>query len=201
MTVRILRSILASLTTLLIAVPAAMPSSYGEMTDSRPASYMGCNPQYTIPATPTDMVVFTGSATKTVKIRKIRLFMGQTTAGNEKFYLVKRSTANTGGTATTVTTAALDSTNAAPTAVLKYYTANPSPLGTVVANLSEPTIQTPIGTGGSALYPPWFNLYEWEPGTQPITLRGTGESVALNWGGAALNAGLKVQLEVIWTEE
>lgn len=166
---------------------------------STPQTYMVSNPEFVVPATPTDMLVFSGSGTKTVKIRKIEMTAAETTAGNEQFFVLKRSTADTTGTPNAVTSVPVDSANGAATATFNYYTANPGALGTSLGSLFNLKFQCPAIA--STLQPQWRTIYEWIPGTQPITLRGTAESVVLNFAGAALPAGLKVQWTITYTEE
>jgi hypothetical protein len=163
------------------------------------ATYHFCTPEYTIPATPNDMVVLSGSATRTVKISKIRLYARQTTTAYDTFHLLKRSSANTGGSSVSVTIVPADSGNAAATASAVYYTSNPT-VGTLLGDISTfvtvvPTTTAAVGNTNV------FELYNAKNEAQPLTLRGTAESIALNFGGVALPAGLKVQLEVTFTEE
>lgn len=164
-------------------------------------TYMASTPQFVTPATPTDLIIFTGSATKTVKILKIRMCLGEGTAGCEQYRVAKRSTANTGGTLTTVTPVPVDSNNAAGTASLGYYTAKPTSLGTLVGYPIDLFLQTPIGTAGSSIQPPWFDLYDAPAFGQPLTLRGTNESLCLNNTDGLTHTGQVVRWEVIWTEE
>ena len=163
------------------------------------ATYIATNPQYTIPATPTDMVVIGGSNTKTVKIRKIRLFLQQTTGGNNQYFLIKRSTADSGGTPNAVTWVPCDSRNPAPTASFNYYTVNPAGLGAAVGNIVIARLVCATATANSV--PAWYDLYDEDKSGQPITLRSAQEQLAINFAGVALPAGMKVQAEVHITEE
>lgn len=151
----------------------------------------------TPPATPTDMVTITGSATKTIRIRRVELSTTQTTAGINTFFLVKRSTANSAGTSSSATAVPHDSNNAAATATVLSYTANPT-LGTAVGNVRGTKLLTPAAT--SLAQAP----YEWDfdgPLGQSIVLSGTSQVLALNFNGAALPAGLSVNCTITWTEE
>jgi len=82
----------------------------------------------------TDIFTITGSATKTIRITRIRIGGNSTTATWHIFLGIKRSTANTGGTSTVLTRVPHDSLNAAATATIRAYTANPT-LGTTVGTL------------------------------------------------------------------
>jgi hypothetical protein len=163
---------------------------------STKTTYMNGSGSFTPPATPTDMWVMQGSATKTIKILKIILQTTQTTLGTNTFFLKRYSTADTLGTSTTVTSYPLDTTNVAATATVKFYTANPT-LGTLVGSLDSAYITT--GAPGAPIQP-----YVWDftcPIGQNLTLRGAADQIAVNFAGAALPAGLKVAVTVMYTEE
>lgn len=150
---------------------------------------------WTPPATPTDLSVITGSATKTVKVWSWRICTTNTAAGSQQFSLIKRSTADTTGTFVASTVVPLDSASAAATASIGHYTANPGALGTVVGTLNTVRIASPV------LVPATFAgivqdaCYEMIPAmrngiyVQPIVLRGIAEQLAINFGGAALVSG------------
>ena len=169
------------------------------LESSNKAAYKATITPVTPPATPTDIVTLYGSATKTVRITKITLGSTQTTPGINDWYLVKRSTANTGGTSTTITSVPLDSTFPAATAVMRRYTANPTALGTLVGNLSIENILSPSASPTTAAtnYAP----HTWDFTNNPLVLRGVTEGVAINFNGAALPPGLSVNIVITFTEE
>jgi hypothetical protein len=82
--------------------PASFVSSPGPDLFSRAASCTGY-------ASPTDFFSVAGSSTKTIKIINIRLSGYATGNNNVPVALVKRSTANTGGTPTSITKTPWDS--------------------------------------------------------------------------------------------
>lgn len=159
-------------------------------------------PAFTPPATPTDLFTITGSGTKTIRVISVIAGFTQTTAGVNRIYTVKRSTANSGGTSSAPTAVPHDSTNAAATATVLSYTGNPS-TGSLVGNIAINNCYSPIlatGTSGPN--------YQVSPtGTvtellaQPVVLRGTGEVLAINFNGAALPTGLSVTGTITWIEE
>ena len=162
------------------------------------ATYVTATGPFTPPATPTDLFSIIGSATKTVKILKLIMYATQSTAGVNNFYLKKYSTANTGGTSATSTIIALDSTNAAATAVARSYTANPT-LGTLVGSIEIIRLYTPAtSTATQPVY-----LWDYETGGlgQTVTLRGVAEQLSVNFNGAALPGGLSVSFTIKFTEE
>jgi hypothetical protein len=163
------------------------------------ATYRASGVGYAGYVTPTDMIAITGSATKTVAIVNFGLQIQSTAAALQTLYFIKRSAANTGGTATNPTAFALDSTNAAATAVVNLYSAAPAGLGAAVgtvlplqfssSTLTTAGAQTSLGTATSLL-----DL------RQPVILRGVAESLALNYNGAALTAGFAATWFVEWIE-
>lgn len=148
-------------------------------------------------ATPTDIFSIQGSATKTIKIYNIRISGYATADNNFNVGLFKRSTANTGGTPTTLTVVPMDSTSAAATGVATTYGTAPT-VGTLVGALCACQLQVPAqnGTGGTVL--------EWQfnrNGGSPLILRGVNEMVTLNLYGVTLPAGINLNITAEWTEQ
>ncbi len=126
--------------------PVSAPTTVPSLSDAgivvrplpfEPATYSASVNGFTLAATPTDIFNIIGSATKTIRVTKIRL-TGTTTSGSPisvSVMLTKRSTANTGGTRATAINVPHDSTSAAGTANVGNYTANPTALGTLVGNI------------------------------------------------------------------
>ncbi len=155
-------------------------------------------------ATPTDILAITGSATKTVIVTNVLLLANATSATPISVYFTKRSTANTGGTPTALTATALDSSNAAATAVVNQYGAAPTTgtavgdvhlaTGTVQATTASPNpIGLFIGNGRDA-------ARQVVDVRQPIILRGVAESLTVNLKGVTLPIGLSVSFIVEWVE-
>ncbi len=151
-------------------------------------------------ATATDLATITGSATKTIRVLRIRLTGVQTTASEVNMFVLKRSTANTGGTSTTLTNTPLDSANSAATATCRQYTANPT-TGTLVGNIDSFKMDVPptaVGANATTVSPLELNFGDL-PG-QALILRGTGEVVSLNLNGVTVSGGsFLIMFE--WTEE
>ena len=142
----------------------------------------------------TDVFTIIGSATKIVRIRDLVLFGSKTVGGNVPMFLIKRSTADTGGTSTPGTAVAWSSSNSAATAVVSAYTANPSALGTAIGNLSYETPFVPIVA--DMLFEYNFNLNP----SQVYTLNSAAENIAVNFNGATVTGG-SFALKMTWTEE
>jgi predicted outer membrane repeat protein len=146
-------------------------------------------------ATATDVFTLTGQGTRITRIRQIILSFDATAATSDvKVSLIKRSTANTGGTSSAVTAVPHDSTNAAALSTVLAYTANPGALGTTVGNIET------IFMGADAANENAIFQYGGSTGDQSIVLRSTSEVLAVNLEGAALPAGLVVRCKVKWSE-
>ena len=142
-----------------------------------------------------DIFCIAGSSTKTVKVLKIRITATETTSAVQNIYLVLRSTADTGGTSTSLTRVPHDSNNVASSATVTSYTGNPT-LGTTVGNLR--TAKMFIGSTsvqGQELIWQFGDL----PG-QALTLRGTAQEACINFNGVTLS-GASFDIDVEWTEE
>jgi hypothetical protein len=141
-----------------------------------------------------DVITINGSANRTVKILDISFSMTQGTAAVASVSLIKRSTANTGGTSTLPTAVAFDSANqGTATAVVRQYTVNPT-LGTAVGAIAS--IKKQIATATQAAD---YNSYQFNFET-PLTLRGVNESICINLGGGTFT-GNNVAYTITWTEE
>jgi len=173
--------------------------------DSFKATYRTSITSLVLAATPTDFITLTGSASKTIRVTNIHLSCTQTAGSYPDIVLLKRSTANSGGTSTSPTIVPLDSNNAAASAVMRAYTANPT-LGTLVGNLmiehlnmNSPTVQVgggnnPTGTNQRG------QLWEFGRLGQAIVLRGTSQVLALN-GNSVTITGNSCDSWLEWTEE
>ena len=147
-------------------------------------------------ATPTDVFTITGSATKTIMIRHISVDGTQTTNFNRSVLLIKRSTANSAGTSTTLTNVPFDSTSAAATATVRAYTANPT-LGTTVGTIHSEKVFIPAAT---ALGNDWRFESPTDLEVQSVTLRGTSEVLSVNFN-SVTSAGNSMNFDIVWTEE
>src|SRR5204863_4895248 len=104
----------------------------GGPTDGQKATYGASITGLVVAASATDIFAITGSATKIVRITRLRISGVRTTGTDTDIQLIKRSTANTGGTSTNPTKVAYDSNDPASTATINAYTANPTGLGTAI---------------------------------------------------------------------
>lgn len=170
-----------------------------EVDNNTVSTYCYSTGYFTPVATPTDVLGVVGSGTKTVKIQKIVLNGIQTTAGSNQWFLIKRSSADTGSTPVAITACPLDSNNAAASAVVQKYTATNPTTGAPVATVASPEVLAPAAataTGGGSTV-----LFDAKVTGQPIVLRGVAQELDLNFAGAAVPAGLSVDVDVQTTEE
>lgn len=137
-----------------------------------------------------------GSASKTIKIRKIGYSVTAAT-GAVCDVKVDKLSALTGGTAATVTGFALDSSNAAYSATVQSYSgsvATPTSVGTIDNTRYE------IVTAAVAVNPQRVVMHFGDTnGVQCPTLRGTSEWVALIFSAVGTTPVADIWIE--WTEE
>ena len=158
--------------------------------------YAAASLPFTPGATPQDIVTITGSASKTITITQLGWSTGQTTAGINTWYVVKRSSANTGGTSTSVTAVPMSDAAPAASATVLQYTANPT-LGTLIGRLWTGRLVSPtvsISAAGSL-----EQLLSFDRSVGPI-LTGVTDVIGLSLNGVALPAGLSVTAHIKWIE-
>jgi hypothetical protein len=145
----------------------------------------------------TDLVTIIGSATTVVKLIRV-IFSGTivTAAINGSVSIIKRSTADTAGTSTAPTIIPLDANNAAATAVLAAYTANPT-LGTTVGTIWQAKYLYPIAASGN----PTVLTIDFNQMGQIATLRGVVQQLALNLNAVAFASAGSVDYSFVFSEE
>lgn len=148
-------------------------------------------------AAATDVFTITGSATKTIRVLRMTIGGQATAAINVAMAIIKRSAANTSGTPATITAAPHDSANAAATALVQSWTANPS-LGATVATVRQQFVTLNAATPGFALAQTVFDFTT--RNGQGIVLRGIAQVLALNFAGNTVSGNL-LAADVEWTEE
>lgn len=166
-------------------------------TDSSSTHYSVGKQDFAPVATPTAFAILAGSATKTIRIKKILVTGAATAAGSMQIQVDKCSDAGTLGSAvlTAVTPIAPhDSNNAAATATLKtvgtaIYTTVPNSVG-IIGNGRLQLACIGSATTSGAVQP--FVIDYTSRSDQAIVLRGTLQSVTLSGNGSALPSGAKV---------
>jgi hypothetical protein len=168
------------------------------LSDTRSENVYATTFQVTPPATPTDIITIVGSSTKTIRVKYIYINTIQTTAGINQFFLIKRSTDNTGGTSTNSTIVPNSSLFPSPTCTIRQYTANPTTLGTSVGNIRNMMIVSPAV---ASLINGIIEIDLTNKGNHNgIDLIGLSQVLSINFGGAALPAGLSVRGSIVFSE-
>lgn len=162
-------------------------------------TYNGVALDITLASSPTDVACISGSATRTVIVKSINIsgFTSGTDAVGHG-HLLKRDTANSGGTSTTPTIVPSDTQNPPATAVLRAYTANPT-LGNLVGQVYASFIAYNSTSGGGLAPTPLLNSSGNE-GLQGLILRGTNENLCLNLGGTTITGG-SLSATFTWIEQ
>lgn len=174
---------------------------------SKPAYAVASN--FTPPATPTDLIIIEGSATKTVRILSLVVSTQTTAAGSIELFLIKRSAADTGGTFVSAgTPAPLDANDAASSVNrVGHFTVVPGALGATVGTLARRQTVTPVLKPASWAGITQNSEVEMIPNAaptllaRPIVLRGVAQTLAVNFNGVALVAGQIHQYSILWMEE
>lgn len=137
-----------------------------------------------------------GSATKTIKVRRILVGGVGSALMTDPISVIKRSTASTTGTATLPTAVPYDSSNAAATAAAEVFTVVPTTIGTAVGTLADVYITIAGATTAVAQNQPQTLIFG-QLG-QPIVLRGVAQSVGVNTTGVST---FTMSCTFEWTEE
>jgi len=151
-------------------------------------------------ATPGVVVEIKGSATKTVRVKKIMFSGVATTAKQWPITVYRGATAIADGTPVTPAITKYDITNdAAATAVVSHFTANPTspaanPASSVLA-VQDVTLTAPA----TAAQPLVLDFSR--SGEKAVILRGAADTLCISMGGGALTNGEKFSYMVMWEED
>lgn len=190
-----------------MAVPVTPVTPPGQIApiDGQKATYSAAKVGLVPGSAATDFATLTGSASKVVKLVKVELTATTTSATPAALdiLLLKRSTANTGGTSTGSPTAVPhDSSNPAASATVLTYTAPPTTGNLVGTALKNDKYMMMLATATATDFPAMQKLtWVWEGGQQAPTLRGVAEVLALNLAGATPTATASFDVTLTWTEE
>ena len=156
-------------------------------------------------ASATDIACIAGSASKTIYLNRIDISGVAGTLVAAPFTLVRRAAADSGGTAATTTAnwanniVKMDTVNAANTATLISYSANPTINDTAPDYIRSSVVTLP--TTAAAVQ---NNGVSWVWDTtsfgQRPTLRGAAQQFCVNLNAVTVSSGL-LQLAIEWTEE
>jgi hypothetical protein len=149
--------------------------------------------------TATDIFTITGGDGVVTTPMRLRIGGIATAATSAAVSIIKRTTANTAGTATVITGVYRDAATTEPAkATVRTYTANPT-VGTATAP-SGGTIMpiiVPLGTASAPVSDTVIDLSV--NGLQPLTLRSSADVLCVNLNGVTI-AGSSISLTVEWME-
>lgn len=186
--------------TLATFTDAAGNQRYQVSGDSSVAHYSS-GAQITPVATPTAVAILPGNATTTVRLKAIVINGLATSAGHMQFAIKKNSDAGTLGSAvlTALTAVPMDSGNAAASsAASSVGTANYTTLPALVGIVYRGELQ--MGADGTGVFSP--SIIEFgKNGTQAVVLRGTAQSVTVDFLGDAVPSGGKIDVTFLWSED
>ena len=147
-----------------------------------------------------DVFSISGSSSNNISVLKMGISTEIITAAVKNIVIAKRSSPNIGGTRTLPTVVPYKSTNPSGTAVVTEYTAHPTTNGDFVGYIWSGLIYCPAtdsdGTGYAGVEVDFTDMFG-----QPITLINENESIAWNFQGDVIAAGLIISCYVVWTED
>jgi phage baseplate assembly protein gpV len=156
-------------------------------------TYRASSGSFSPAALATDIFTISGVASKTIMITKIIFSATQTAGSTFNVALIKRSTANTSGTATAMTAVPLDASDAAAGSIVQYYTANPT-LGTTIGSVET----APIFCSTTATQPEKY-VFDFGLRSKPIILNSASQALSINLGGVTMTGGACF-VTIEWTE-
>ncbi len=156
-------------------------------------------------AAPTDIFCLTGSATRTIRVKQVRVTGTAGTAINITTYLMKHTVANTGGTKASTeatglpTLVSMDSSLAAVTATADAYTANPT-IDATRAFFSAQTHLLPVTTTAVTASPALWN-FDPPSSFSPPVLRGIAQQLCVGYNAVTTPSSGVVSVNMIFTEQ
>lgn len=158
-------------------------------------------------ASATDIACIAGSASKTIKVAQITISGTAGTLVSAPVTLLRRASADTGGTAATTTAnwasniSKHDTSGGTAAATLISYSANPTIVDTSPTYVRSSYVTFPVTTAGVTITPlVWRFGYSVTDADQPLTLRGAAEQACINLNAVSVSSGL-LHIHITWTEE
>lgn len=150
----------------------------------------------------TDVLTLIGSATKTIRLLRMSISGTAGTLVSLPMFLARRVSLNTGGTPATgnalPVASKLDSGDAAATATLNAYTANPTIVDASPTLIRAGTVTLPVTSAGTSINPLVWDFTM--PGFKAAVLRGAAQSLNLNLNSVSVTSGL-LNVELQWAED
>lgn len=147
----------------------------------------------------TDLVRLSGSATKTVFVQEVRVSATATAAKTLDLLLVKRSTANSGGTSSAGVAIPHSAADAAGTAAGLLYTANPT-VGTGTGNVRATRFTIAVVDAAATQGEVVYDLRGYNGG-KGLRLSGVAEGLCINLNGTTPGSGNSFAGSITYTEE
>lgn len=174
----------------------ADPAIVVAYTSNRLKTYSASITNLTPAATATDVFTLVGAGGVKVRLLHVEIWSSATLSSTNALQLIKRSVLDTNGTHASVAATPHDSGDAAASATVNSYTANPTALGAQVGSPLR-TAKAMFPAAGTFAMPIVWNL---EDDAKDWTLESATENIAINMnsttpGGASLN------ISITWTEE
>jgi hypothetical protein len=184
------------------------PSGYNSTMvslDTGRATYRAAGNFIPQPTNAVTVISIQGSATKTVRVKRIGLGGVSTANGQNIYQLIKTSALGAGGTTVTPTATPLDSASAAATAVVQHYTTTLKAAGTPIGGaLTMANVQTGVTAVPTGITPAQTQLFPefGAPIGQAIVLRGAAQYLEVqNVLAANLAAGTVLCYFIEWEED
>jgi hypothetical protein len=166
-------------------------------TEGQKLTYSAAAVNFTPAATPTDVCVLPGSASKTIRVTRLMVQGFATTKGSMTLQIIKRAAADTAGTSAGLTAIPYDSADAAASAAPLKYTANPT-INSTVGNYDTKSLNFAVAGDESV---PYIFDSGYRGGAKALVLRGVAEQIAVNLAGGTVPTGGTVGCSFEWTEE
>jgi hypothetical protein len=165
------------------------------------AGFIGLVP----PASATDTICIAGSATKTVAVTRWQLSGSAGTLVSVPITLVRRASADTGGTAASTTAnpanniAKHSTSNATASATPISYTAVPTIGDTSPTYLQTQSVTFPVTSAGTSIAPLDWKYGNIAIGEQPLILQGIAQQLCLNFNTISISSGV-LNGSITWYE-
>lgn len=167
--------------------------------EGQKATYSAAVNAHAPAATPTDWFTIQGSATKTIRITRIKIRGRATAASQYRVSLIKYSVYLTGGTPAAVAMIPHDANDPAATALVQTWSGGLPTPGTAIGKIEDESV--PLAVLGAPVFDgPVIYDYGIRPARE-LVLRGTAQYLALNSNAVALPGGSVFDVKFEFTEE
>lgn len=155
--------------------------------------------QFACDSTATDIWTLTGSATKTGFLQFLAISSSATAAATGDLSVIRRSAADTAGTAVNPTVAKADPSDGAATLTPAHYTAHPTALGTSAGVIFGQRYTQPAPA--TTVQPGIFLDFRQYNGGKGLRISGATDIIAVNVPAGLGGAGNAWDVTACWTEE